>query len=164
MAKITLNPDGGSVGVGAAPSNTSGGLVVGSPTGSAKGGGTINAVTVYGNNVVLTSDQDLKTDIEPLTQALPLVAAIEPKFKWLPLPEPDPVEGPDGEMVTPQTGPEDFTEKTNRGFLAQDVIEALGGKAEDGVDLGGMVAILWQAVRELSARVAELEGEPAPRH
>jgi hypothetical protein len=142
------------------------GLVVGAPTGGALAAGKINAIEVRANNVVLTSDAELKTDIAPLPACLPLLAAIEPKtFRWLPLPEPDPIEGPAGEMVVPQTGPVDFAEKLNRGFLAQEVAEAIGGKAADGVDLGGMVAILWQAVRELSDRVNELEGDkPAPRH
>jgi hypothetical protein len=126
-----------------------GGVVVGVPTGGSHGAGTLAAVTVYGNNVVLTSDANLKTDIEPLPDCLPLVTGVEPKaFRWKPL------EG---------ASPPDFAAKVNRGFLAQDVAKVLGGDAAT-IDLGGMVAVLWQAVRELSARVAELEGDPAPRH
>jgi hypothetical protein len=153
----------GNVGIGVTP--TAGGLVVGSPTGGSLGAGKINSVEVRANNVVLTSDQDLKTDIEPLTQALSMLAAIEPKsFHWLPLPPPAPAVRPDGTSLVPPPTDPGFTEKLNRGFVVQDVIEVLGGKAEDGVDLGGMVAVLWQAVRELSDRVAELEGDkPAAR-
>jgi hypothetical protein len=145
-ATSPLTMVGNTVGVGNTSPGTAGGLLVGNPTGGAKGGGTINANTVYGNNVVLTSDADLKTDIEPLTQALPLVSAIEPKsFRWKELEDPD-------------AQPPDFTDKINRGFLARDVFETMGGDVT-GVDLGGMVAVLWQAVRELTDRVAELEGD-----
>jgi hypothetical protein len=149
---MTLSGAGG-VGVGAVPAAA--GLVVGAATGGALGAGKINAVEVRANNVVLTSDLELKTDIEPLEPCLPLVAAIEPKsFRWKPLPD---IQGPDGE-----TQP-DFTERLNHGFLAQEVASALGGDGET-VDLGGMVAVLWQAVRELQDEVAALKGDkPAPR-
>jgi hypothetical protein len=120
------------------------GIVAGSPTGGLKGPGTVNAVTVYGNNVVLTSDAGLKADIEALPECLPLVAAIEPKsFRWLPL--------EDEKMQPPG-----FTTARNRGFLAQDVAQVLGG-LPGGVDLGGLVAVLWQAVRELQARLEAYE-------
>jgi hypothetical protein len=134
-----------------------GGMTVGSPTGGTKGAGTINAVTVYGNNVVLTSDRSLKTDIEPLPSCLGLVGAIEPKsFRWKPLAEPAPAEGLDGEMVTPLVAPVDFLDKINRGFIAQEVSKVLGGDDET-VDLGGLVAVLWQAVREMSDKITVLE-------
>jgi hypothetical protein len=138
----------------------SGGAVIGSPTGGQKGGGTLNAVTVYANGVALTSDANLKTDITPLAEALPVVAAIEPRsFRWIkPEPQIRQITGPDGEIieVAPELpGPPDFFDRMNRGFLAQDVAKVLGGDNET-VDLGGMVAVLWQAVRELSAQVEEL--------
>jgi hypothetical protein len=122
------------------------GVVVGAPTGGNLGTGKINAVEVRANNVVLTSDENLKTDIEPLPPALPLLAAIEPKtFRWKPLED-------------EESQPPDFTEQFNRGFLAQDVAKALGGDGST-VDLGGLVAILWQAVRELRAEVAALSAD-----
>ena len=136
------------------------GVVIGSPTGGLKGVGTLNAVTVYGNNVVLTSDADLKRDIEPLPPCLELVRAIEPvSYRWKPLPEPDPIPGPNGEMVAfaGAGAPEDFTERFNWGFLAQDVAKATGAHRDEGVDLSGLVATLWKAVQELSAKVEALE-------
>jgi hypothetical protein len=144
-------------GAGAAAMTAGAGVIVGAPTGGLLGTGKLNAVEVRANNVVLTSDVELKTDIENLPKCLPLVAAIEPKsFRWKKLPEPAPVEGPDGEMMVQPSGPSDFAEKLNRGFLAQEVSAVLGGSAES-VDLGGLVAVLWQAVREMTARIAALE-------
>jgi len=126
-----------------------GGLVVGAPTGGAIGNGKINANEIRANNVVLTSDAGLKTGVEPLTNCLALVATVEPKsFKWLPL---------EDEAAQPL----DFTDKINRGFLAQDVFEVMGGDVS-GVDLGGMVAVLWQAVRELQDEVNVLKGDKPP--
>jgi len=140
-----------------------GGVVSGSPTGGAKGAGSINAVTVYGNNVVLTSDADLKRDIEAMPPCLGLVRAIEPKaYRWKPLPEPEPIPGPDGEptRLAGEMSP-DFTERQNWGFIAQDVAKATGAHRSDGgvesLDVGGLIATLWQAVRELSAKVEALE-------
>jgi hypothetical protein len=68
---------------------------------------------------------------------------------------------PDGDGRTDLADliPSGFLEQTNRGFLAQDVAKVLGGDSET-VDLGGLVAVLWQAVRELSARVESMEGAP----
>lgn len=134
------------------------GLLVGAPTGGLKGTGTLNAVTVYGNNVVLTSDARLKRDIEPLPTCLDLVCEIEPKsYRWNPLPVP---EGPDGRATVGEMSPE-FARRRNWGFLAQDVARATGAHRSDGgvesVDLGGLVACLWKAVRELSAKVEALE-------
>ena len=132
------------------------GLLVGAPTGGLKGTGTLNAVTVYGNNVVLTSDARLKRDIGQLPACLDLVRAIEPKsYRWKPLPA---LEGPDGHVS--EMSPE-FARRRNWGFLAQDVAKATGAHRSDGgvesVDLGGLVACLWEAVRELSAKVEALE-------
>jgi hypothetical protein len=159
----SLHLSGGGNATVAGSVTTVGGIVCGSPTGGNLGVGKINAVEVRANNVVLTSDANLKTDVEPLPAALPLVAAIEPKsFKWLPLPELDPVEGPDGEMVAQPAGPAAFTERSNRGFLVQDVVAAIGGEVEDGVDLGSLVAILWQAVRELQDEVNALKEPDKP--
>jgi hypothetical protein len=135
------------------------GLVVGAPTGGDKGAGTINAVSVSANNVVLTSDAALKQDIEPLPPCLGMVEAITPRsFRWK---EPERPMRPDGDGRTDLADliPSGFLEQTNRGFLAQDVAKVLGGDSET-VDLGGLVAVLWQAVRELSARVESMEGAP----
>jgi hypothetical protein len=137
-----------------------GGLIVGAPTGGDKGAGTINAVQVYANNVLLTSDASLKTDIDPLSDCLPLVAAIEPKsYRWA-VPDPLPARPATTTQTAPLTidelGPPGFFERRNLGFLAQDVQKTLGGDP-DSVDLGGLVAVLWGAVRELSARLESLE-------
>jgi hypothetical protein len=132
------------------------GVMVGAPAGGAKGAGTLNAVGVYAAGVLLTSDANLKTDIEPLPPALPIIAAIEPKtFRWKPGPEPDAAEDP-GNKGLPRAFPASITRRLNRGFLAQDVTRVLGGEVEDGVDLGGMVATLWKAVQELQAQLDEL--------
>jgi hypothetical protein len=121
------------------------GVQVGAPTGGDKGAGTLNATQVYANNVLLTSDAGLKHDIEPLPECLPLVAAIEPKsFRWNPLDD----------------APPGFSDRFNRGFLAQDVAKVLGGET-DSIDLGGLVAVLWQAVQELTGKVTALETERA---
>jgi Chaperone of endosialidase len=130
---------------------TGGGVTVGAPTGGSHGAGTIAAVQVYGNNVLLTSDANLKTDIAPLPECLPLVAAVEPKtFRWK---TPEPVLDIYG---NPAEYPPDHFKEINMGFLAQDVAAAIGGK-DDAIDLGAMVAILWQAVREMSDKIEVLE-------
>jgi hypothetical protein len=135
-----------------------GGVLIGSPAGGSKGTGTINATQVYAAGVLLTSDADLKTDIAPLPSCLPLIAEIEPKsFRWKPLPEPD------GDIPGAGSMPPGFAERLNRGFLAQDVAKVLGGKAEDGVDLGSMVAVLWAAVKELNAKVDALSAPSKAR-
>jgi hypothetical protein len=137
-----------------------GGLTVGAPTGGDKGVGAINAVSVSANNVVLTSDANLKADIAPLPSCMPLVAAIEPKtFRWKPLPDLGWGIPQDGETGEPGHPP-GFTTQVNRGFIAQEVAQTLGGKVEDGVDLGGLLAVLWQAVREMSDKIAVLEARP----
>lgn len=144
--------------------NFAGGVIIGAPTGGAKGAGTLNAVTVYGNNVVLTSDARLKHDIGKLPPCLGLVQSIEPKsYRWQPLVNPAPIPGPDGQMMAlaGAGGPEDFTARRNWGFLAQDVARATGAHRSDGgvesIDLGGLVACLWEAVRELSEEVETLK-------
>lgn len=123
------------------------GLVVGAPTGGDKGVGTINATTVYGNNVVLTSDSDLKHDIGDMPACLSLVQEVAPRsFVWDALAEPD-------------GGPDDFAGRQRWGFIAQDfegpVRADVNGEA--GLDAGALIATLWQAVRELSAKVETLE-------
>jgi len=131
------------------------GLVVGAPTGGDKGSGTINAVSVSANNTVLTSDARLKRDIEDIPQCLDLVAAVAPKsYRWKPL------DNPDG-------GPVDFADRIRWGFIAQEVEAAANkthtpfagveGDEELGLDTGALIATLWQAVRELSAKVESLE-------
>jgi Chaperone of endosialidase len=118
------------------------GTVIGAPTGGAKGVGTLNAVQVYGNNVLLTSDEREKTDIAPLPDdCLGLVRKIQPKtFRWR---HPD-------------------LDRRNWGFVAQDVAAAMeaaghefGGHVEDDEGLqslsyNDMMAVLWKAVQELA--------------
>jgi hypothetical protein len=113
-------------------------LTINRATGNAVFSGTVTA-----NSVLLTSDAGLKTDIEPLGEALPLVAAIEPKsFRW-----------------------QDGDETRHSGFLAQDLAEIevpgiVEGKPGEGLaaDVGAVLAVLWQAVRELSEEVTQLKG------
>jgi hypothetical protein len=131
-----------------------GGLVVGAPTGGDKGVGTINAVTVSANNVVLTSDARLKRDIGPVADGcLAMVAAVEPKtFRFRPRAE--------------EPGPPGFYERRNWGFLAQDVRAVLPDAVEEDAEgnlsysPSDLLSVLWSAVRELSAKVAELEARP----
>ena len=104
------------------------GVTIGAPTGGDKGAGTLNAVTVYGNNVVLTSDAGLKRGIRELPACLPLVEAVAPKsYRWRPLEK-------------PEEGPDDFAERRRWGFLAQDFdgptrTDAAG---EAGIDAGAL--------------------------
>ena len=70
------------------------GVVVAFPTGGNKGAGTVNATAVYGNNVLLTSDERLKADIEPCRHASRWSGRSNP-FKWA-IPEELP-ELPNGE-------------------------------------------------------------------
>ena len=131
------------------------GLVVGVPTGGDKGAGTINATSVQANGTVLTSDARLKRDIEDIPQCLELVAAVAPKsYRWRPL------DNPDG-------GPVDFADRIRWGFIAQEVEAAankthtpfagIEGDKELGLDTGALIAVLWQSVRELRAKVEALE-------
>ncbi len=131
------------------------GIMVGNPTGGLKGNGTINAVSVSANNTVLTSDARLKRDIEELPPCLALVEAIAPKsYRWKPL-------------ADPQGGPEDFPDRVRWGFVAQEVETAankthtpfagIEGDKELGLDVGALIAVLWQSVRELSDKVEALE-------
>jgi hypothetical protein len=148
---LTLQPDAG-------------GVVVGAPTGGAKGAGTLNAQGVYANNVLLTSSVEFKTDIQPLSDGLAAVAAISPvSFRWREPPPPEQGLHPlDEDVVEVAQSPPDFLTKLNRGFIAQDVVKILGG-ADDAIDLGAMVAVLWDAVRELSDKVDELSATPKAR-
>jgi hypothetical protein len=135
----------------------------GSPTGGDKGAGTVNAVSVYGNNVLLTSDERVKRDIEPVPQGcLELVERVEPKQFCFNKPEPHEAE----EGVAPPGAPPGFYDRKRWGFVAQDIERVMGrewGGHERGPDgvaalsVADLVATLWQAVRELSAKVEELE-------
>jgi len=58
-----------------------------------------------------------------------------------------------GTVHSDEMAPEGFFEELRKGFLAQDF------GAEDGVAVGELIATLWGAVRELSAKVEALEGE-----
>ena len=93
---------------------------------------------------VTKSDAALKQDIGPLPDTLPLVAA-----------------------VTPQAFQYQGDGRRHWGFIAQDVQAAVGDCPVDlvsgeegrlGLDYGGLTAMLWKAVQELSARLAALEG------
>lgn len=101
---------------------------------------------------IQTSDPRLKTSIEALPDALPIVAAINPvTFKWR-----------DGGNGKPGA-------RTHWGFLAPDL---KAGFEPTGRDFGGyvlaedgsehmrpdqLIPVLWKAVQELSAKVAALE-------
>lgn len=88
----------------------------------------------------------LKTDIAEAPSALAVVAELIPKtFRWR--------DGAD-------------TERTNHGFIAEEVAAALGAdfggyrhddeSGHHGIDYAQLTAVLWQAVRELQAEVAAL--------
>ena len=98
------------------------------------------------NGTIQTSDARLKTDVAPLPEALPLVAAIEPvTWRW-------------------KQG--DAEQRTHWGFLAADVNKVMtasgrdfGGyvRGEDGTDNlrpDQMIPVMWQALRELAADFA----------
>ena len=138
------------------------------PTGADKGAGTINANTVYANGVALTSDARFKRDIEPLDlDALALVEEIEPKrFKYNMPPLPEPIMTADGPVEVLQP-PEDWFERTWWGFIASEVDDVTAGyersivltdhQGIQSVSLGDMVAVLWQAVRQLKAELDEIK-------
>jgi hypothetical protein len=88
----------------------------------------------------------LKTDIAEAPPALAAVAELMPRtFRWR--------DGAD-------------TERTNHGFVAEEVAAALGAdfggyrhddeNGHHGIDYAQLTAVLWQAVRELQAEVAAL--------
>jgi hypothetical protein len=100
---------------------------------------------------IQTSDPSLKADIKPLPSALPLVAAIEPiRFRWI-----------DGGASKPG-------KRQHWGWDAVQVRDVFGAIGEDfggHVTEGGkhylrpdqLVPVLWKAVQELAAEVAELK-------
>lgn len=104
------------------------------------GGLKFNGTTLTANGVTLTSDQRLKADIRPVRNAMALIEELEGvEFRWI------------------WTGKPDF------GVLAQEVQETLPELVHEdnsgflSVNYTGLIPILIQAVKELSARVAELE-------
>jgi hypothetical protein len=122
------------------------------------GGVTLQINNVYANNgtvfcvqVVESSARALKTRVvapSAITPALEAVAAVPVRqFNW----RSDPADAP-----------------VSIGWLAEDVKAAFpstnivrsNGDA-DGIGIGGMCAILWQAVQELTAKVAALEAQAA---
>jgi hypothetical protein len=111
-------------------------------------GGAFQTMEAYA--FVQVSDAAAKTDIEPLPDCLPLIAAIEPRrYRW--------ASGAD-------------TESVHWGFIAQSVEAAMG---EAGHDFAGhraatddapaalhhneLLAVLWQANREMLTRIRQLE-------
>lgn len=90
------------------------------------------------------SDRSLKDNIEDLDYGLDEILEIEPKsFNY---------------KLTP--------DKRSIGFVAQDVKEIIpeivtGNEGSMGISYGHLVAVLVNAVKELDARVRELEGEPS---
>ena len=118
------------------------------------------------NGTIQTSDATLKTDVQPLPDALPIVSAVNPiTFRWK-------VGGV--ESTTDQSGERISTEIPGRrlhwGFRASDIKAAtdktgldFGGyvKAEDGTEAlrpDQLISILWKAVQELTAEVRALRG------
>jgi hypothetical protein len=147
----------------------SGGTVFGAATGGAKGAGTVNAVGVYANGTLLTSDARAKRDIEPVPEGcLAFIEAIKPQmFRWR---EPDPQPNYDiidgREHPQPECGPPGWFDRQHWGLIAQDVAAVMpqgwGGHEEgpDGIQalsVGDLIAVLWQAVRELNAEVRRLK-------
>lgn len=109
-------------------------------------GGAWNAVHAYA--FTNASDPALKIAIEPAPPALDAVLALDPKtYLWR--------EGVD-------------TTRRHHGFLSTEVRDVLGEEfggwvkdartGEEGLNYHELTAVLWQAVRELSAKVAALEG------
>jgi hypothetical protein len=99
-----------------------------------------------------SSDISHKTDVQPLPDCIAILQALEPKrFRFN--------NGADTDM---------FRNDTHWGFVAQDVQRAMVGHEfgghrveEDGkqsIAYNELVAVLWKACQELTARVAALEG------
>jgi hypothetical protein len=99
------------------------------------------------------SDVKYKTDLADLPECLPLVAALAPRRYKI------------------TNGPDEDRAVTHWGFVAQDVEQAIGSGAdfgghhtdkdtgEQGIRYHELTACLWQAVRELTARLESLEGK-----
>lgn len=113
---------------------------------------------VYASNgTIQTSDPHLKTDIQPLPAALPIVGSINPvTFRWK-----------DGGAGQPG-------KRTHWGFLSPDIKAGIIDKT--GRDFGGyvleedgtqsirpdqLIPILWKAVQELSKEIEELKTKGA---
>lgn len=117
------------------------------------GNGTNRWASVWSTTgTIQTSDPRLKTDIAPLPDALPIVERINPvTFRWK-----------DGGAGQPG-------KRTHWGFLAPDLKAGFDPsgrdfagyvKAEDGTEHmrpDQLIPVLWKAVQELSARIAQLE-------
>ena len=111
-----------------------------------------NSGTVFAINFSQVSDQRLKKDIAPASAIEPALTGVNAvpvhQFHW----ETDDARAPlhIGWMA----------DEVQAAFPNTDVVAAI----PDGtltVNLSQMVAILWQAVQELTAKVATLEGQPA---
>jgi hypothetical protein len=146
-------------------------VMVGAPSGGQGGTGTLNAVALYSNGTLVTSDLRTKRDIDLLPDdCLSLVAAIKPKtFRRIPA---EPVRYPidRGDDPPRELGPPGFFERRNWGFVAQDVAEIMraaghdfGGHVEndDGLQslsYNDLIAVLWKAVQELRDKVEQSHG------
>ncbi|HWU24226.1 MAG TPA: immunoglobulin-like domain-containing protein, partial [Candidatus Paceibacterota bacterium] len=123
-----------------------GGLVAYNATGGSKGIGTINAQTVYANNVALTSDVRYKKDIQALddSQGLSFIQSLAPvSYHWA-----------DATMGT----------DLNLGFIAQDVqkiapeLVSVGSDKDHTLALNyiGLISPAVKAIQELAVQTSDL--------
>ena len=132
----TLGITSVSEGVGTAPSGTSGEIRA------------INNITAY-----YSSDKRLKENIQPIENALDIVNAVGGKtFDWT------------DEYIHSHGGLDSyFLRKEDFGVVAQDLLEVFPTavrRRQDGylaVDYERLVAIAFQAIKELSIKVQELQ-------
>jgi hypothetical protein len=127
------------------------------------------------NGTIQTSDETLKTDIQALPAALPIIGAINPvTFRWINGGYDEQDAGIDANGVQMKQRVAKSGSRTHWGFLAADV---KAGFEKTGRDFGGyikdtttgleslrpdqLVPVLWKAVQELAAKVANLEAAAA---
>jgi hypothetical protein len=112
------------------------------------------------NGTIQTSDPTQKTDIQPLPEALPIIAKLNPvTYRWR-------VGGYDGDL--PREG-----RRTHWGFSAPDVKAAFTGagrdfggyvKAEDGTEAlrpDQLIPVLWKACQEMAGMLEQTRAELA---
>ncbi len=122
--------------------------VVGAP------GNTFAGMYAYG--FVVTSDANLKADIEDTPESLDLVRAIEPKTFTLPGSR-DPTEKQWG-FIAQQVGA--MAQDQGKDFAGYKVsADPITGELHRGLDIAQLLALLWTATKELAAKVEALEAK-----
>lgn len=120
----------------------------------------VNGTAAGSQAWIVASDRRLKMNIEPISNALDLVARLRPvRFQWRPSSERD----VGGDLNLPQ-------DTKQIGFIAQEVEQVIpeavvppkaGSKALYGLKVGDLVPILVEAIKEQQAEIGELRASLA---